>query len=146
MARENVLPPTEPAVQAGSLGSPAPVLPAAETAHEPTVTEVEAEPKSPVAARFGDDERVNVASQWQLMWWKFRKHRLAVISAWVVLGLYVVAAFVEPIAPYDPEQQDVRSAYQPPTAIHLWDSQGAFRGPFVYGTTRRRNLETLSQE
>ena len=146
MTQERTLPPTEPAIQAGSLGSPAPVLPAAETAHEPTVPELEAEPKSSVAARFGDDERVNVASQWQLMWWKFRKHRLAVVAAWVVLGLYLVAALAEPIAPYDPEQQGVRSAYQAPTAIHLWDAEGSFRGPFVYGTTRRRNLETLSQE
>jgi peptide/nickel transport system permease protein len=104
------------------------------------------EPQTVVNARFGDDDRVNVATQWTLMWWKFRKHRLALISAWVVLGLYLAAVFVEPIAPYDPEQQDVRSAYQPPTAIHLWDANGTFRGPFVYGVTRKRNLETLSQE
>ena len=68
MAKENVLPPTEPAVQAGSLGSPAPVLPAAETAHEPTVPAVEAPPKSPVAAPFGHGERVHVASHWELVW------------------------------------------------------------------------------
>jgi peptide/nickel transport system permease protein len=104
------------------------------------------EPQTVVSARFGDDDRVNVASQWTLMWWKFRKHKLALISSWIVVGLYVVAVFVEVIAPYDPEQQDVRSAYQPPTALHLWDTNGTFRGPFVYGVTRKRNLETLSQE
>ena len=121
------------------------IVSAAPAQPEPIIVP-ENEPQTVVSARFGDDERVNVASQWQLMWWKFRKHRLALISLWIVVGLYLTAAFVEIISPYDPEQQDVRSAYQPPTAVHLWDTQGTFHGPFVYGTTRRRNLETLSQE
>jgi peptide/nickel transport system permease protein len=91
------------------------------------------------------DERLYVASQWQLMWWKFKRHRLAVVSAGFVLLLYVVAAFVEFIGPYDPEQQDVRSAYQPPTAIRFVDAEGNFHPrPFVYGMTRKRDLETLT--
>src|SRR5215216_820466 len=81
---------------AETIGSPAPVLPAAEPGQrldgpEP-VSIPPNEPQTVVSARFGDDERVNVASQWKLMWWKFRKHRLALISAWVVLGLYLAAA------------------------------------------------------
>src|SRR5215213_8306068 len=97
---------------AETIGSPAPVLPAAEPGQrldgpEPVVIPPN-EPQTVVSARFGDDERVNVASQWTLMWWKFRKHRLALISAWVVIGLYLTTVLVEPIAPYDPEQQDVR--------------------------------------
>ncbi|PYO52546.1 MAG: peptide ABC transporter permease, partial [Candidatus Rokuibacteriota bacterium] len=35
-----------------------------------------------------EEQRVFVASQWQLMWWRFRKHRLAVASGIVVLGFY----------------------------------------------------------
>ena len=58
-----------------------------------------------------DQERFYTASQWQLMWWKFRRHKMALVGAGVVLGLYLVAIFVEPLAPYDPEQQDVRFAY-----------------------------------
>ena len=92
------------------------------------------------------DERAYIASQWQLMWWKFRRHRLAMICGVVVICLYLVAAFVEPIAAYDPEAQDVRQAYRPPTTIHFVDAQGNFHlRPFVYGTTQKRDLETLAQ-
>jgi len=34
-------------------------------------------------------ERVYVASQWQLMWWRFRKHRLAIVSGFVIIGFYL---------------------------------------------------------
>lgn len=92
-----------------------------------------------------EDERLYIASQWQLMWWKFRRHRLANGAALVVLFLYAVALFAEPIASYKPDQQDERYAYRPPTPIHFWDEQGKFHlRPFVYGTTRKRDLETLA--
>ena len=91
------------------------------------------------------DERAYVASQWQLMLWKFRKHRLAIVSGLIVIGLYLVALFVEPLAAYYPEAQDTRQAYRPPTAIHFVDSQGQFHWrPFVYGVRQKRDLETLA--
>jgi peptide/nickel transport system permease protein len=40
------------------------------------------ERRAPVATK---DQRIFVASQWQLMWWRFRKHKVAVASAVVVL-------------------------------------------------------------
>lgn len=90
-------------------------------------------------------ERVYVASPRQLMWWKFRRHRLALIGGAVVILLYAVALFVEFLAPYDPDQQDVRFAYQPPTAVHFIDASGQLHlQPFVYGTTRKRDLQTLT--
>ena len=45
------------------------------------------------------DDAVYVASQWQLMWWKFRRHNMALAGAGVVLFLYLVAIFVEPLLP-----------------------------------------------
>ena len=36
-----------------------------------------------------------VASQWQLMWWKFRKHKMAVISGVVLVLMYGLAVFAE---------------------------------------------------
>jgi peptide/nickel transport system permease protein len=91
------------------------------------------------------DDEIYVASQWQLMWWKFRRHRLALLASFVVLALYLVAIFVEFLAPYDPEQQDVRFAYAPPTAIRFVDDEGNVHlRPFVYGLTRQRDLQTLS--
>ncbi|GLQ08185.1 peptide ABC transporter permease [Devosia yakushimensis] len=87
-----------------------------------------------------------VASQWQLMWYKFSQHRLAVVCGFIVLMLYVVALFVEFIAPYNPEAQNAANAYQSPTAIHLFDADGQFQLPFVYGTTSQRNPDTFELE
>ncbi len=90
-------------------------------------------------------ERIYVASQWQLIWWKFLKHRLALISSIVVLLLYTVAILVEFLAPYDPDLQDVRYAFRPPTPIHFVDQSGRFHlQPFVYGTTQTRDPVRLS--
>ena len=92
-----------------------------------------------------DDDRAYVASQWQLMWWKFRRHKAANIAAIVVILLYVVALFVEPIAAYHPDKQDVKFAFAPPTPIHFFDAEGSFHPrPFIYAMTRKRDLETLS--
>ncbi len=43
--------------------------------------------------------KLEVASQWQLMWWKFRKHKLAMISGALVIAFYLVALFSEFLAP-----------------------------------------------
>lgn len=94
-----------------------------------------------------EDEKVFIASQWQLMWWKFRKHRLAIIGGVVTILLYLVAVFVEPLSPYDPEVQNAKYAFRPPTTIHFIDKNGKFGlRPFIYGTTAKRSLETLSLE
>ena len=86
-----------------------------------------------------------VASQWQLMWWKFRRHKLALISVVIILLLYLTATFVEFIAPYDPQMQNRTRAFQPPTKIHFVDAGGNlhFR-PFVYGIISERDPRTLS--
>jgi len=56
-----------------------------------------------------------VASQWQLMWWQFRRHRLAMASAVVLLVIYLVATFCEFIAPFDPLAFTLRYTYAPPS-------------------------------
>ena len=89
------------------------------------------------------EERVAVAPPMTLMWWKFRKHKAALISGVVLIILYVVAIFCEFVAPYVPEDTFIRYKLSPPSPIHLIDSQGNFRGLFVYKTIRTRNPETL---
>jgi len=83
------------------------------------------------------------AGQWQLVWWKFKRHKLAQI-AMVVLGvLYFIAAFAEIISPNDPTHRFKDLSAMPPTVIHLRDAQGNFRLPFVYGVIRSRDPNTL---
>jgi peptide/nickel transport system permease protein len=88
-------------------------------------------------------EQVYVAPQWKLMYWKFRKHRLAVVSVFVLAIFYLAAAFCEFVAPYDPEAFSTRFTAAPPTRVHFIDAQGTFRGPFIYGSKRDRDPVTL---
>jgi peptide/nickel transport system permease protein len=79
------------------------------------------------------NEQVSVASQWQLMRWRFTRHKAAVIAL-VVLGvMYLVAAFADFVGPYDPRSHDAAFVYAPPTGIHFVDEEGRFHlRPFVY--------------
>lgn len=91
----------------------------------------------------GKAEYIYVAPQWLLMWWKFRRHKMALVSVFVLAAFYLAAIFCEFVAPYDPEVFSTRYTLAPPSQIHLFDSSGAFRGPFIYGTKRDRDPETL---
>ena len=92
-------------------------------------------------------EKIYVASHWQLMWWRFLKHRMALISAFVIVFLYAVAIFAEFVSPYNPDPHPsalfVEYKLAPPTKIHLFDQQGNFQRPFVYKVTQKRDPETL---
>jgi len=97
-----------------------------------------------VAERPEVAENLFVASQWQLMWWRFRKHKMAVISSVVLIFIYLVAIFCEFIAPYDPNKYDVRYTYAPPQRLHFTDEQGQFHlRPFIYGIKHSRDPETM---
>ncbi len=90
-------------------------------------------------------DKFHAASQWQLMWWRFIRHRLAVISLFVVLFLYFVAGFTEFLAPYDPNVYFANYTQMAPQPIRFVDHEGNFSlQPFVYGRTRERNMETLA--
>jgi peptide/nickel transport system permease protein len=71
-----------------------------------------------------------VASQWRLMWWKFRKHRLAVLSLIVVIFLYVVAIFSGFFAPKATDTFFRGYTSAPPQTIY-WFDDGRF-APYVY--------------
>lgn len=72
------------------------------------------------------------ASQWKLMWWKFRKHRLAMVSGAIVLAIYFVALFADFIAPTDPNTTHPRYTYAPPQGIGLFVEGEGIR-PHVNG-------------
>ncbi len=90
-----------------------------------------------------DEERLYVASQWQLMWWKFRKHKMALVGGVILIIFYIIALFAGFIAPYDPEAFFVRYKLAPPTKVRIFDSEGKLHAPFVYGRIRDRDPETL---
>lgn len=77
------------------------------------------------------DVRVEVATQWQLMWWKFKKHKLANVGGVIVLFFYMLAIFAEFFAPVKFTTYNEQYVYAPPQMIHLFhDGKLA---PHVYG-------------
>jgi peptide/nickel transport system permease protein len=98
-----------------------------------------------VAAQAGDDEeeRLYVATQWQLMWWKFRRHKMALVGAGILIVFYIVGLFAEFVAPYDPGAYFARYKMAPPTRVRIVDAEGNLRAPFVYRRVRERDPETL---
>lgn len=83
------------------------------------------------------------AGQWQLVWWKFRRHKLANLGLVVLAIFYFFAIFAEFMAPYQPLHRFKFYVSKPPSAIHIRDAQGNFRLPFVYGIERGRDPDTM---
>lgn len=83
----------------------------------------------------GKDARREFAGQWQLAWWKFKRHRLATASGIVVIVIYIVAAFADFLAPYGSADYSARYTYAPPQALHLWEvtDHGVQFGLHVHG-------------
>jgi len=94
-------------------------------------------------ADVGAEERIYVATQWQLIRWRFVKHKMAIASLIVLILLYLIALFCEFVAPYDPEQFFPKYKLAPPTKIHIRDVEGNWHLPFVYKIDRTRDPETL---
>ena len=89
-----------------------------------------------------EDEEVFVAGQWRLMWWRFRKHKMAMVGAVVVILFYSVALFADFLAISDPRLSDVEVAYLSPQTIHWFD--GGF-SPHVKKVIGDRDPETFKK-
>jgi peptide/nickel transport system permease protein len=79
---------------------------------------------TPETAGAEDGGRRATASQRQLVWWSFKKHRLALVSAWVLGLVLVVIALCEFIAPFDDRHRDSDYTTAPPQVLKLWDTDG----------------------
>lgn len=87
------------------------------------------------------EERITIASQWRLMWWRFRKHRLAMAGGVIVLTFYAVALGADFLAYADPRTPEAARSLIPPQPVHFFDGW-SFR-PFVYGMKGRRDPLTF---
>ena len=90
-------------------------------------------------------EGLFTASQWQLMRWRFTKHRLAVVSLIILVVFYLVAAFSEFVAPYPAGRYSATYVLAPPSQLHFVNPEGNLTlRPFVYGLESKRDMETLA--
>jgi len=87
-----------------------------------------------------------ILSQRQLIWRKFRRHRVAYFCMYFLVLFYVLAIFAEFFAPYGPFKRYTDYLYAPPTPIHFIDENGAFSlRPFVYKITSELDLNTFQR-
>jgi peptide/nickel transport system permease protein len=90
-------------------------------------------------------QRYYMASQWRMMWWKLKRHRLAVASGIILLVMYASILVTEFLAPYSLHTRNTDFIFAPPQGIHLFH-EGSFIGPFVYGLSYKLDLDTLKRE
>ncbi len=89
------------------------------------------------------EQRLYVASQWKLMYWRFFRHKLAIGGLVVLAMFYFIAIFVEFVAPYDPHKYDKNSILVPPQRVHFFDEEGGFHlPPFTYSLEQNMDPET----
>ena len=85
------------------------------------------------------------ASQWQLIRWRFLKHRVAVIALGVLALLYLCALFAEFVAPYDPRSIDSKYTHAPPQRIRIFYN-GQLSLPYVFPVVKGRDPQTLATQ
>ncbi len=114
---------------------------------EPLAHYVSDAPFNPVddEALTPEQERYYLASQWKMMWWRFKKHKLAVVAGVVLLLSYSTIFLTEILAPYNLHSRNSDFIYAPPQSLHLFH-KGEFVGPFVYGLKYHLNMDTLKRE
>ncbi|WP_271894113.1 ABC transporter permease [Candidatus Phyllobacterium onerii] len=88
--------------------------------------------------------KIHLASQARLMWWKFKRHKLALASGIFLLLLYGMIIIAEFLAPYNLHTRNVDFIHSPPQRVHLFHD-GNFVGPFVYGRQMKLDMESLKR-
>jgi len=113
---------------------------------EPLAHYVSTAPFDPYSVEVMTEEqvRVNKASQLRLMWWKFKRHRVALVSGIFLAALYGMILICEFLAPYNLHTRNMDFIYAPPQRVHFFH-EGSFVGPFVYGRTMQLDMDTLKR-
>jgi peptide/nickel transport system permease protein len=88
-----------------------------------------------------EEDRISIASNWTLVWWRFRKNKLAVASLGVLFFLLLVVLVPDFFATVDPEATNARLAFIPVQGIH-WLNEGSL-APWVPGVSGKRDPVTL---
>ncbi|SOC35554.1 peptide/nickel transport system permease protein [Rhizobium subbaraonis] len=95
-----------------------------------------------VEAMTAGQAKIFQASQLRLMWWKFKKHRVALASGIFLLVLYMMIVIAEFLAPYNLHTRNMDFIHAPPQRVRLFH-EGQLVGPFVYGRTMTLDMDTL---
>jgi len=91
-----------------------------------------------------DTEAIYLAPNWKLVWWRFKKHRLALVSSVVLIVIALVALVPDFFSTQEPHLTNAAEQFIPPQRLYFFDD-GSF-SPFVYDGKVTRNPETLRME
>ncbi|MFZ1395733.1 MAG: ABC transporter permease, partial [Candidatus Promineifilaceae bacterium] len=86
------------------------------------------------------------ATQFQLIWWRFRKHRVGVTGAFILLLLVLLGLFAEFLSPYTGTTRSSGAVLTGPQLPRFCNDAGCTVRPFVPGVVSVRNPETLRME
>jgi len=87
----------------------------------------------------------HMASQSTIIWWRFKRHRIALLALILLIPSYLSIMVTEFLAPYDLHSRHTDFIFAPPQQVHLFH-EGEFIGPFVYAQNMQLNMETLKRE
>ncbi len=102
--------------------------------------------ESPAPSGLDPNDRYFIASQWTLMRRKFRRHKLGVMSVWILLFLYFIAATYDFWVPYLSVTRFENALAGPPSPVHIVDDDGQIRRPFVYSRSTVLNTVTFTRD
>jgi peptide/nickel transport system permease protein len=100
-------------------------------------------PQRDIEAERAAADRISMATQWQLMWWRFRKHRGAMIAAVVIILFYTIVLFADFFAYAPPLQSDAQLSLLPPQPVTFFD--GDKFAPHVLGLSGKRDPKTFKR-
>ncbi len=106
-----------------------------------------AEAVSPPAVENQEEQAKKISqSYWSLVWWKFRKNRLAIFGGIVLIIYFITCVFFpEFFSPY-PKGLESKYIEARPTFFNFRDADGTFSlRPFVYGLAQEIDLATRTR-
>lgn len=95
------------------------------------------------AATRTKEEEFYYASQWELIRWRFGRHKLAVISLYLLIVIYILAIFAEFFSPYTVDTRFDGFQQASPSKVHWIKPNGGGFGPYIFGTKRELDQETF---
>lgn len=84
-----------------------------------------------------------VRSPWRIAWMRLKRHKLAMISAYILVIMYLSVILAGFLAPYHMHTTQRDNYLQPPSKIYWKDENGKLSMPYVY---KMAMLDPLSQQ
>jgi len=93
---------------------------------------------------FHKDDAIDVAPNWKLVWWRFKKHRLALVSGVILIIIGLIAVFPDFFSTRNPHKTSAMQSFMPTQGIHFF-LEGSLT-PHMDKLVGKRNSTTLKME